>query len=337
MKLFEEYVLNKGLVLKNRIVMAPMCMYSSNPDGFVGHFHLTHYTSRAYGGVALIIQEATAVETRGRISDGDLGIWSDQHVEGLKTLVESVQFGGAKMGIQLAHAGRKCKVDGEEVIGPSPIAFNQDYKSPKEMSKKDIKEVIKAYKEAARRSKEANYDLIEIHGAHGYLVNEFLSPLSNKRTDEYGGSLENRVRFLKEIITAIKKEWDGPLGVRLSAEEFAEGGNHIEDYQKIVDLIKDELDFVNVSSGGVVPVTDYKPYPGYQISFASKIKQSGITTIGGGLITTYEQINEILESNQADLVYLGRELLRNPNFVLSLAKLAKREDLIIEQYERGFK
>jgi NADPH2 dehydrogenase len=135
MKLFEEYVLNKGLVLKNRIVMAPMCMYSSNPDGFVGHFHLTHYTSRAYGGVALIIQEATAVETRGRISDGDLGIWSDQHVEGLKTLVESVQFGGAKMGIQLAHAGRKCKVDGEEVIGPSPIAFNQDYKRPKEMSK----------------------------------------------------------------------------------------------------------------------------------------------------------------------------------------------------------
>jgi NADPH2 dehydrogenase len=164
-----------------------------------------------------------------------------------------------------------------------------------------------------------------------------LSPLSNKRVDEYGGSLENRVRFLKEIITAIKKEWDGPLGVRLSAEEFAQGGNHIEDYQKIVELIKDELDFVNVSSGGVVPVTDYKPYPGYQISFAAKIKQSGITTIGGGIITTYDQINEILESDQADLVYLGRELLRNPNFVLSLAKLAKREDLIIEQYERGFK
>jgi NADPH2 dehydrogenase len=247
-----------------------------------------------------------------------------------------VQYAGALMGIQLAHAGRKCKSK-DVPIAPSPISFSTDYRLPKQMSKQDIKDVVKAFKDAARRSKEAGYDMIEIHAAHGYLINQFLSPLSNKRVDDYGGSLENRVRFLKDIVKAIKKEFDGILGIRFSAEEFAPGGNHIEDYQKIVAMFKDDVDLINVSSGGVVPVTDYKPYPGYQISFASKIKQSGITTIGGGLITTYEQINEILDSDQADLVYLGRELLRNPNFVLHLAKKANRTDLILEQYERGFK
>jgi NADPH2 dehydrogenase len=337
MKLFEPYVINKGLVLKNRIVMAPMCMYSSNPDGFVGHFHLTHYTTRAYGGVALIIQEATAVETRGRISDGDLGIWSDEHVEGLKVLVESVQYAGARFGIQLAHAGRKCKVEGEEVIAPSAIAFNQDYKAPKAMSKKDIKDVIKAFKDGARRSKDAGYDFIEIHAAHGYLINEFLSPLSNIRDDEYGGSIENRVRFLKEIIAAIKKVYDGPLGVRFSAEEFAEGSNHIEDYVAIVKMIEQEVDVINVSSGGVVPVTNIKPEPLYQIKYAAKIKEVGLTTIGGGLVTTLDEINRILETDQADLIYIGRELLRNPYFVMHLAKAANQPELIIEQYERGFK
>ena len=337
MKLFEPYVINKGLVLKNRIVMAPMCMYSSNPDGFVGHFHLTHYTTRAYGGVALIIQEATAVEARGRISDGDLGIWSDEHVEGLKTLVESVQYAGARFGIQLAHAGRKCKVEGETSIAPSSIAFNADYKTPKEMTKEDIKEVVKAFKAAAKRVKQAGYDFLEIHAAHGYLINEFLSPLSNQRSDEYGGSLENRVKFLKEIIKAIKKEYDGPLGVRFSAEEFAQGGNHIEDYVKIVKLIQPEVDVINVSSGGVVPVTNIKPEPMYQIPYATKIKEVGITTIGGGLITTLEEINKILENDQADLIYIGRELLRNPYFVMHLAKASSQPDVIIEQYERGFK
>jgi NADPH2 dehydrogenase len=204
------------------------------------------------------------------------------------------------------------------------------------MSKKDIKDVVKAFKESARRSKEAGYDLIEIHAAHGYLINQFLSPLSNKRVDDYGGSLENRVRFLKDIVKAIKKEFDGILGIRFSAEEFAPGGNHIEDYQKIVAMFKDDVDLINVSSGGVVTY-DYKPEPGYQLEFAAKIKQVGITTIGGGLITTFEQIEEILEKERADLVFIGRELLRNPNFVLHLAKKANRMDLILEQYERGFK
>jgi NADPH2 dehydrogenase len=178
--------------------------------------------------------------------------------------------------------------------------------------------------------------MIEIHAAHGYLVNQFLSPLSNKRVDDYGGSLENRVRFLKDIVKAIKKEFDGILGIRFSAEEFAPGGNHIEDYQKIVAMFKDDVDLINVSSGGVVTY-DYKPEPGYQLEFAAKIKQVGITTIGGGLITTFEQIEEILEKEKADLVFIGRELLRNPNFVLHLAKKANRMDLILEQYERGFK
>src|SRR3954452_19732281 len=218
-KLFSPFTI-KDVTLKNRIVMAPMCMYSShNEDGQIQNWHRTHYTSRAVGQVGLIIVEATAITPQGRISPRDLGIWSDDHIKGFTELVSLMKEQGAKTGIQLAHAGRKAVLEGE-IIAPSALAFNEKMKTPKEMTKEDIAETVEAFKKGAERAAKAGFDVIELHGAHGYLINEFLSPLSNKRTDEYGGSAENRYRFLRKIIAAIKTIWDGVLFVRVSAHEY---------------------------------------------------------------------------------------------------------------------
>lgn len=313
----------KDLELKNRIVMAPMCMVEADNDGYAKDWHVIHYASRAIGGTGLIILEATAVESRGRIKDRDLGIWDDSHIKGLEKIVKYSKELGAKMGIQLAHAGRKCRVDSEQIIGASPYAFDNTYPTPKEMTKDDIMTVIKAFKEGARRANEAGFDVIEIHGAHGYLINEFLSPLTNKRTDEYGGSLENRARFLREIIVEVKKVWpeNKPIILRVSAEDYMEEGNHPEDLVEIINLVKDEgIDIINVSSGGVVPAK-IDSYPGYQIPYAETIKKgTGLPVIAGGLISEPNMAEEILKNNRADLVYLGRELLRNPYWPLHAAK-----------------
>jgi NADPH2 dehydrogenase len=321
-KVFSKYKL-KNLELKNRVVMAPMCMDSADNQGNVNSWHYLHYGNRAVGGTGLIIVEATAVESKGRITAMDLGIWSDSHVEGLKKIVKECKSHGAKMGIQLSHAGRKCEVTTEDIIAPSSIAFNEKYKTPKEMSKEDIKEVVKSFKEGARRAKEAGFDVIEIHGAHGYLINEFMSPLANKRTDEYGGSSENRSRILKEVIKAVREVWteELPLILRISAEEYAEGGNKPEDTAEIINLAKgDGIDMIDVSSGGVVGV-HINTYPGYQITFAETIKAiTNLPVIGGGLVTSALMVEEILQNDRADLVYLGRELLRNPYWTLQAAK-----------------
>lgn len=193
-KLFTDFKI-KDIQVKNRIVMAPMCMYSAGQEGLATDWHYVHYTSRAIGGVGLILQEATAVEPRGRISSNDLGIWDDKHIEGLKKIVQSVKKQGALMGVQLGHAGRKCEAEDEDLIAPSPLAYSQEYRLPREMTREDIKTVIRSFKEAAKRCLEVGYDIIEIHGAHGYLINQFLSPVTNKRTDEYGGLVEKRARF----------------------------------------------------------------------------------------------------------------------------------------------
>jgi NADPH2 dehydrogenase len=322
-KVFSNYKF-KNLELKNRIVMAPMCMDSADEQGNVSSWHFLHYGSRAIGGTGLIIVEATAVESRGRITAMDLGIWSDSHVEGLKKIVEECKSHGAKMAIQLAHAGRKCEVITEDIVAPSSIAFNEKYKTPIEMSKEDINEVVNSFKEGARRAKEAGFDVIEIHGAHGYLINEFMSPLANKRTDEYGGSAENRGRILREVIKAVREVWteELPLILRVSAEEYAEGGNKSEDTAEIINLVKDAgIDMINVSSGGIVGV-HINTYPGYQISFAETIKaNTNLPVIGGGLVTSALMAEEILQNNRADLVFLGRELLRNPYWPLQAAKV----------------
>lgn len=336
-KLFESIKI-KDMELKNRIVMPPMCMYSTDDNGHANDWHYIHYATRAIGGTGLIIVEATAVEKRGRISNRDLGIWDDSHVEGLSKIVGLSKKYGAKIAIQLAHAGRKCEVEAENIIAPSPIAYNEKYKTPIEMTKEDIKTVIKAFKEGARRALSAGFDAIEIHAAHGYLINEFLSPLSNKRNDEYGGSLENRTRFLKEIIREVRKVWpeNKPLIVRVSAEDYVEEGNHPEDLAEMINLVKEEgVDLIDVSSGAVVPAP-IKAYPGYQVKFAEVIKdKTGLPVIAGGLISEPEMAEEIIANNRADLVFLGRELLRNPYWPLQAAKKLRHNIDWPVQYERS--
>jgi NADPH2 dehydrogenase len=320
------------LPLKNRIVMAPMCMYSADDHGFVLPFHFAHYTARAYGGVAMVITEATSVEARGRISSQDLGIYDDQHVSGLKRLVDEVHVAGSLIAIQLAHAGRKCGVKSHPSIAPSAVTFSQDYPVPTAMTISDIHQVIQSFREGARRAQLAGFDGIEIHGAHGYLINQFISPLSNLRQDKYGGILTNRLRFLQEILQAVRSVFKGEVWVRLSADEYAEGGHHLQDTIALLQLIRPLIAGVNVSSGGVVPFP-IKPSPGYQLPLSRGIQAAGIPTIGGGLITTMEAIEEALEKD-ASLVYLGRPLLLNPYFVLQEIKKHSPER-ILKAYQRG--
>lgn len=336
-KLFSSFKI-KDIEIKNRIVMSPMCMYSAGNDGIAKDWHYIHYTSRAVGGVGLILQEATAVEPRGRISSNDLGLWNDNQIEGLKKIVEAVKKNGALMGVQLAHAGRKCEAENEQIIAPSSIAFSDEYRLPNEMTKEDIKTVIKAFRDAARRCLEVGYDIIEIHGAHGYLINEFLSPVTNKRADEYGGSVENRARFLKEILHAVREVWtmEKPLILRVTAEDYVEEGNHPEDLAELINLVKHEgVDIINVSSGGLVSIAP-KAFQGYQVKFAEIIKEgTELPVIAGGLIIDPHMAEEILQNNRADMIFLGRALLRNPYWPLQADYELKNEISWPKQYERG--
>lgn len=335
-KLFSPLTI-KDVTLKNRIVMSPMCMYScEKEDGMVNNWHLTHYTSRAVGQVGLIIVEATAVTPQGRISPRDLGIWSDEHRSGLQQLVEMVHEQGAKIGIQLAHAGRKAELDGP-IIAPSAISFSENMKRPEEMTIKQIQDTVQAFKEGARRAKEAGFDIIELHGAHGYLINEFLSPLSNHRKDEYGGSMEKRYRFLKEIIEAVKEVWSGPLFVRISANDYHEEGYEPADYAIMASWMKEQgVDLVDCSSGAVVRAK-IDVYPGYQVPYAELIKkEANVLTGAVGLITSGIQAEEILKNERADLIFLARELLRDPYWPRTAAKELGVNLTPPKQYERGW-
>ena len=336
-KLFASYIL-KNLESKNRIVMSPMCMYSADNDGKANQWHLIHYASRAVGGVGLIIQEATAVESRGRISANDLGIWDDSQIENLKKIVDTVKDSGTKIGIQLAHAGRKCEAENERIIAPSPIAFSEEYRVPNEITKEEINMVVEAFKGAAVRALTIGYDILEIHAAHGYLINQFLSPVTNKRSDEYGGTLENRSRFLKEVISAVREVWpaEKPLMVRVTAEDYVEEGNHPQNLADIINFVKDAgIDMVDVSSGGVVSVAP-NAFHGYQVKFAEIIKeQTGIPVVAGGLITDPTMAEEILRNNRADMVFIGRALLRNPYWPLQADYELSNETNWPVQYERG--
>ncbi|KEZ50848.1 NADPH dehydrogenase NamA [Metabacillus indicus] len=334
--LFTPYTV-KNVTLKNRIVMSPMCMYSSHREGgMVEDFHMTHYISRAIGGTGLIMIEATSVTPQGRISPQDLGIWSDDHIEGLKKLVDGMKENGAKTAIQLAHAGRKAVLEGE-IVSPSAIAFNEKSKTPVEMTTEKIKETIQAFKDGAIRAKKAGFDIIELHGAHGYLINQFLSPLSNKRTDEYGGSKENRYRFLKEIIDAVNEVWDGPLFVRVSATDYTPEGLNVEDYVDYCSWMKEQgVDLIDVSSGALVPA-DIKVFPGYQVKFAERIREgASIDTGAVGLITTGTQAEEILGNGRADLIFLARALLRDPYWPRTAAAELGVAIEAPKQYARGW-
>lgn len=335
-KLFEPFTI-RNTTFKNRIIMAPMCMYSSlNEDGMIEDWHKIHYSTRAVGQVGLIIVEATAVQPAGRISAQDLGIWNDDHVEGLAEAVSLMQQHGAKTGIQLAHAGRKATVDGD-IYAPSAIAFSDSYRTPVEMTVEDIKETVQAFKAGAVRAKKAGFDVIELHAAHGYLINEFLSPLSNKRTDTYGSSAENRYRLLREVIDEVKTVWEGPLFVRISAHDYADGGMTADSYVEMAQWMKEQgVDLIDVSSGAVVPAP-IDVFPGYQVPFSETIKAGAdIATGAVGLITTGIQAEEILKNERADVVLLARELLRDPYWAYTAAKELGVEIEAPKQYERGW-
>ncbi|NOT94418.1 NADPH dehydrogenase NamA [Ferruginibacter sp.] len=327
----------KSVTFKNRLVVSPMCQYSS-ADGFANDWHLVHLGSRAVGGAALIIQEATAVNCAGRITYADMGIWKDEHIEKLSTIVSFIHQNDAVAGIQLAHAGRKASCDlpsnnGAQIksgknhwqtVAPSAIPFYDTDMIPHALTKDEIAAVVNDFKQAAVRALKAGYKLIEIHAAHGYLINEFLSPLSNQRKDEYGGSFENRIRFLLEIIAAIQTVWppELPLFVRISASDWVEGGWTIADSVQLAMILKKKgIDVIDTSSGGIASSAKITAGPGYQVPFAEAIKkQTGILTGAVGIITTAQQAEEILQQQQADLIFMAREQLRNPYFALHAAK-----------------
>lgn len=318
----------KDLHIKNRVVMAPMCMYSAKEDGMANAFHVIHYATRAYGGVGLIIEEATAVVPEGRITLNDLGIWSDNHMPELKRIVDAVHKAGAKMGIQLAHAGRKAKVP--QAYAPSSIAF-EGYDVPTAMTIDDIKYVVHQFKEAAKRAYDIGYDMIEIHAAHGYLINEFLSPLTNHRTDRY----QDGVLFLEEIILSVREVWpaEKPLCIRVTAEEYVENGLHPIDLVHIINRVKHlGIDLVDVSSGGNIK-TDINVYPGYQLPFAEIIRrETRLPVIGGGLIEELAFGNQAIIDQKCDMIYLGRLLLREPYAVMNQLEVP-----YLQAYSRGQK
>ncbi len=342
----------RGITLRNRIAVSPMCEYSS-VDGFANDWHLVHLGSRAVGGAALVMTEAAAVEARGRISPQDLGIYRDEHIEMLARITAFIKEQGAVPAIQLAHAGRKASTyrpwsgQGEisveegrwQTVAPSAESFSNTYPLPLAMTKQDIAEVVKSFQVAATRALQAGFQVIELHGAHGYLLHEFLSPLSNHRDDEYGGNLANRMRFLLEVVDACRAVWPAeyPLWVRLSSSDWSEGGVTIADTVEVARALKQHgVDLVDASSGGNVQKASIPLAPGYQVPFAEQIRrEAGIATGAVGLITQAEQANAIVSEEQADIVLLARELLRDPYWPLHAAHALHVDVKWPAQYERA--
>lgn len=331
-----------NVALKNRVVMPPMCMYKADARGEVNDFHLSHYAARAIGGVGLIIVEATAVEARGRISDNDLGLWDDAHIQSHQKLVSLCHRFGSKIAVQLAHAGRKSVCKETTPVAPSALAFSTEggYKMPHELSLEEVALIKTRFVQAAFRASRAGYDLLELHAAHGYLLCEFLSPLTNQRTDHYGGSLENRCALILEIAHAIIQTTGLPLLVRLSADEWMDGGWSLEDSVYLSTCLKElGVAMIHVSAGGNHEKQQHIPklVPLYQAHYAKTIHDSAqIPTIAVGLITTPQEGETLLENQTCDLVAYGRELLRNPNFIFFAAKSFDRKDLIETSYLRAF-
>lgn len=326
MKLLEENFIGKQK-LRNRIVMPPMCMYIAE-DGLVNDFHIAHYTTRALGGVGMIIVESTAVTPNGRISKNDLGLWNNKHINGLKRLTDNIKKYGAVAAVQLNHAGRKSEIANSLPVAPSAIYFSDKYPIPVSLSVDEIHEIIQSFQDAAVRAVEAGFDLIEIHGAHGYLIHEFLSPFSNTRTDEYGGTHENRARLLKEVLLAVRSVLpkDFPVTVRLSAIDYLDDGLAIEDSVKTVQAVEALIDAVHVSTGGISGTFEkIQDYPAYQVQFAKAIKDAvALPVIAVGQIKNYDLAEAIIRLGNADLVAVGREIIRDPFWAY---RLAKREGL----------
>lgn len=342
----------KDLTLKNRITVSPMCMYSSM-DGFSTNWHLVHVGSRAVGGAGLILMEATAVSPEGRITPDDLGLWKDEHIDGLREIIDFASSQDTTMGVQLAHAGRKASTTspwkgakflpsaekGWKTVAPSAIPFHEHNEAPEALDSKGIQKVVTDFRKAAARAVEAGFEVAEIHAAHGYLLHQFLSPLSNQREDQYGGSFENRIRLLLEVTEAVQEEWPKnlPLFVRISATDWAEGGWTAEESVRLSQILKERgVDLIDCSSGGLVPYAQIPVKKGYQVPFAEQIKaETGILTGAVGLITTPEEAEEILSEDKADLIFIARESLRNPHFPLHAATALGHDLEWPPQYDRA--
>jgi 2,4-dienoyl-CoA reductase-like NADH-dependent reductase (Old Yellow Enzyme family) len=344
----------RDVLLRNRIVVSPMCQYSST-DGFANDWHLVHLGSRAVGGAALVFTEAAAVLEEGRISPQDLGIWKDEHVEMLSQICKFIEAQGAAPGIQLAHAGRKASTSApwkggkplgkdeggwSPIFSPSPLPFAEEYQTPQELDRAGIMRVCAAFAEAARRALLAGAKVLEIHSAHGYLLHSFLSPLSNQRADEYGGSFANRIRSLCETAEAVRRVWPEkyPLFVRISATDWTESGWTIEDSVALAKKLKSlGVDLIDCSSGGNVPNAKIPIGPGYQVPFAETIRrEAGIATGAVGMITAPEQADQIVRLGQADFVLMAREFLRHPYWPLNAACPLHQDLSAPPQYGRAF-
>ncbi|MEV6548368.1 NADH:flavin oxidoreductase/NADH oxidase [Streptomyces sp. NPDC051597] len=353
--LFEPRTL-RSLTIPNRIWMAPMCQYSAEafgPDaGVANDWHFAHYAARAAGGTGLILVEATAVGAEGRISPGDLGIWNDTQVEGLRRIVRFLKARGTVPGIQIAHAGRKASTErpwrggvpiapdaeeGWQPVGPSPVPFGPDHTVPTELTTDRITEIVGQFADAARRARDAGFEVVEIHGAHGYLIGEFLSPHSNRRTDAYGGSFENRTRLALEVTEAVRAVWpeELPLFFRVSATDWLEeGGWTADETVRLAALLKERgVDLLDVSTGGNAAGVRIPVGPGYQVPFAARVRrESALPVAAVGLITEPAQAEKILANGEADAVLLGRELLRNPSWALQAARELGGEVRVPDQY-----
>jgi 2,4-dienoyl-CoA reductase (NADPH2) len=334
--LFQPLTL-RDITFRNRIVVSPMCQYSS-VEGDAGDWHVVHLGTRAVGGAGLVFTEAAAVTAAGRISPQDLGIWEDRHIPGLSSLTRVIRANGAVPGIQLAHAGRKASVarpweggrqlgldaGGWTTVAPSAIPFRAGERTPEALTTRGIHAIREAFAAAAARAHAAGFEVIELHAAHGYLLNEFLSPLSNHRTDEYGGSFDNRTRLLREVVQAVRDAWPSglPVFVRISATDWAEGGWDLaQSIQLARQLAPLGVDLVDCSSGGLIPGVSIPASPGYQVEFAAQLRlAAGVPTGAVGLITQPAQANDIVGSGSADLVILARQLLRDPYWPLRAAR-----------------
>lgn len=351
MHLFAPLTL-RSVTLPHRLGISPMCQYSAT-EGFANDWHLVHLGARAIGGAALVMVEATAVVAEGRISPGDLGLWSDAHVAPLSRVAGFIGAQGSVPAIQLAHAGRKASTPapwegrgevppeqgGWQTVAPSALRYDEGYPLPEALDEEGIAQVVKAFGTAARRSRQAGFQIVELHAAHGYLLHQFLSPLSNQRTDRYGGSFENRTRLVVECVDAIRREWPDsqPLFVRVSATDWVDGGWSVDDTVRLAALLREHgVDLVDCSSGGLSPLQQIPVGPGYQAPFAERIRrESGVKTAAVGLITTPQQADDLVRGGRADLVLIARESLRNPHFPFEAARALGHDLPWPRQYARA--
>ncbi|WP_394522683.1 NADH:flavin oxidoreductase/NADH oxidase [Lacrimispora sp. JR3] len=336
MNMFDSIVI-KDLTVRNRVVMPPMCQYSvEKKDGIVNDWHFQHYVSRAVGGAGMIIIEMTGIDPDGRITDYDLGLWSDSQIEPLKRLVEECRKYGAVVGIQIGHAGRKAE-NANVPAAPSAIRFSGDYKTPRELTTAEAEEIVIKFQEAAKRAVKAGVDFIEIHGAHGYLIHQFHSPLTNKRDDKYGQDLS---RFGAEVVSAVKEAVPErmPLLFRISAVEYADGGYSIDYAAELAEKYKAAgVDVFHVSSGGEGTKGPDNAFPGYQVSMAERIKNAvGLPVIAVGNLQDPELAQKVIEENKADFVAIGRGMLNDPYWTLHAAGRLKESIEIPKQYQRAF-